>query len=109
MTRAINVSDVIDTNPVGALQLRVFLLCAAVLFVDGFDVQGITYYWPRWASRYVDRRSAVLLYIGKPDDAPPMLRLSIRYVAEHSEAVFGGRIYRVKTSELVFGTASVQR
>ena len=43
MTRAVNVSDIIDSRPVGALQLRVFLLCALVLFVDGFDVQGITY------------------------------------------------------------------
>lgn len=46
MTRAVNVSDVIDTNGVGGFQLRVFLLCAAVLFVDGFDVQGITYVAP---------------------------------------------------------------
>ena len=28
---------------------------------------------------------------------------------EHSEAVFGDRVYRVKTSELIFGAASVQR
>ncbi len=46
MTRAINVSEVIDSNAVGAFQLRVFLLCAAVLFVDGFDVQAITYVAP---------------------------------------------------------------
>ena len=46
MTRAVNVSDIIDTRGVGALQLRAFLLCAAVLFVDGFDVQGITYVVP---------------------------------------------------------------
>ena len=43
VTRAVNVSDVIDTHRVGAFQVRAFLLCAAVLFVDGFDVQGITY------------------------------------------------------------------
>jgi len=46
VTRAVNVSDIIDTRGVGAFQLRVFLLCAAVLFVDGFDVQGITYVVP---------------------------------------------------------------
>jgi AAHS family 4-hydroxybenzoate transporter-like MFS transporter len=46
VTRAINVSEVIDSNPVGGFQLRVFLLCAAVLFVDGFDVQAITYVAP---------------------------------------------------------------
>jgi AAHS family 4-hydroxybenzoate transporter-like MFS transporter len=43
VTRAVNVSDIIDTHPIGAFQMRAFLLCAAVLFVDGFDVQGITY------------------------------------------------------------------
>ena len=46
MTRAVNVSDIIDTHAIGAFQLRAFLLCAAVLFVDGFDVQGITYVVP---------------------------------------------------------------
>ena len=46
MALSINVTDVIDTHKVGAFQLRVFLLCAAVLFVDGFDVQGITYAAP---------------------------------------------------------------
>ncbi len=46
MSRVVDISAVIDTQPVGALQLRVFLLCAAVLFVDGFDVQGITYVVP---------------------------------------------------------------
>ena len=42
MARAINVSDIIDSRAVGGFQLRAFLLCAAVLFVDGFDVQAIT-------------------------------------------------------------------
>ena len=46
MSRAVNVSDIIDTRAVGAFQLRTFLLCAAVLFVDGFDVQAITYVAP---------------------------------------------------------------
>jgi MFS transporter, AAHS family, 4-hydroxybenzoate transporter len=46
VTRAVNVSDVVDQRPIGAFQLRAFLLCAAVLFVDGFDVQGITYVVP---------------------------------------------------------------
>ncbi len=46
MTRAVDVSDIIDTRGVGAFQLRAFLLCAAVLFVDGFDVQAITYVAP---------------------------------------------------------------
>ena len=46
MARSINVSKIIDANRIGSFQVRVFLLCAAVLFVDGFDVQGITYVAP---------------------------------------------------------------
>jgi MFS transporter, AAHS family, 4-hydroxybenzoate transporter len=46
VARAVNVADIIDTRPVGAFQLRAFLLCALVLFVDGFDVQCITYVVP---------------------------------------------------------------
>jgi AAHS family 4-hydroxybenzoate transporter-like MFS transporter len=46
VSRVVDISTVIDTQPVGAFQLRAFLLCAAVLFVDGFDVQGITYVAP---------------------------------------------------------------
>jgi len=46
VARAVNVSDIIDGRAIGTFQLRAFLLCAAVLFVDGFDVQGITYVAP---------------------------------------------------------------
>ena len=46
MSKPVDIAAVIDTQPIGAFQLRVFLLCAAVLFVDGFDVQGITYVAP---------------------------------------------------------------
>jgi AAHS family 4-hydroxybenzoate transporter-like MFS transporter len=59
VTRAINVSDVIDTSAVGALQLRAFLLCAAVLFVDGFDVQGITYVAPAISQEWGLARGAL--------------------------------------------------
>jgi MFS transporter, AAHS family, 4-hydroxybenzoate transporter len=46
VTNSVNVADVIDRQAIGALQARAFLLCAAVLFVDGFDIQGITYVAP---------------------------------------------------------------
>jgi len=52
VTRAVNVSEIIDERPIGAFQVRVFLLCAAVLFVDGFDVQGITYVVPTITSEW---------------------------------------------------------
>jgi len=46
VTKLVDVAEVIDAHRVGALQIRAFVLCAAVLFVDGFDVQGITYIAP---------------------------------------------------------------
>jgi AAHS family 4-hydroxybenzoate transporter-like MFS transporter len=46
MTHTVNVAQVIDGQAIGAFQIRAFALCAAVLFVDGFDVQGITYVAP---------------------------------------------------------------
>jgi AAHS family 4-hydroxybenzoate transporter-like MFS transporter len=46
VTQTVNVAEIIDGQKVGAFQIRAFLLCAAVLFVDGFDVQGITYVAP---------------------------------------------------------------
>jgi MFS transporter, AAHS family, 4-hydroxybenzoate transporter len=59
VTRAINISDVIDTSSVGPFQLRAFLLCAAVLFVDGFDVQGITYVAPAISQEWGLARGAL--------------------------------------------------
>ncbi len=46
MQKTIDVAAAIDAQRIGGLQIRVFLLCAAVLFVDGFDVQSITYVAP---------------------------------------------------------------
>ena len=46
MQRTIDAAATLDAQRIGGFQLRVFLLCAAVLFVDGFDVQGITYVAP---------------------------------------------------------------
>jgi AAHS family 4-hydroxybenzoate transporter-like MFS transporter len=57
--RAINVSDVIDSQPIGGFQVRVFLLCAAVLFVDGFDVQSITYVAPALSREWSLARGAL--------------------------------------------------
>ena len=37
---AIDVAGFIDQQPVGRFQIRLLLLCAAVLFIDGFDTQA---------------------------------------------------------------------
>src|ERR1700709_2274921 len=42
----IDVADFIDRQPVGRYQIGVLLICATVLFVDGFDTQAIGYVAP---------------------------------------------------------------
>jgi MFS transporter, AAHS family, 4-hydroxybenzoate transporter len=42
----IRVSDLVDDRPIGAFQISVFVLCAACLVLDGFDVQAMGYVAP---------------------------------------------------------------
>jgi AAHS family 4-hydroxybenzoate transporter-like MFS transporter len=35
------VSELIDASPVGALQIRVFVLCGAIVLLDGYDLQAL--------------------------------------------------------------------
>ena len=39
----VNIADVIDNSRIGGLQITLFLLCAACLILDGFDVQATGY------------------------------------------------------------------
>jgi AAHS family 4-hydroxybenzoate transporter-like MFS transporter len=45
-TDSVDVAAFIDAQPVGRYQIRLLLLCAAVLFIDGFDTQAIGYVAP---------------------------------------------------------------
>src|SRR5258708_35453177 len=49
---AVDVADFIDAQPVGPFQIRLLLLCAAVLFIDGFDTQAIGYVAPDLAREW---------------------------------------------------------
>jgi AAHS family 4-hydroxybenzoate transporter-like MFS transporter len=48
----IDLVDFIDRQPVGGLHLRLLLICAAVLFLDGFDTQAIGYVAPALAREW---------------------------------------------------------
>jgi AAHS family 4-hydroxybenzoate transporter-like MFS transporter len=48
----VDVADFIDAQPVGPFQIRLLLLCAAVLFIDGFDTQAIGYVAPDLAREW---------------------------------------------------------
>jgi AAHS family 4-hydroxybenzoate transporter-like MFS transporter len=42
----IDIADFVDAQPIGRFQVRLLLLCASVLFLDGFDTQAIGYVAP---------------------------------------------------------------
>ena len=49
---AIDVVAFIDQQPVGGFQLKLLAICAAVLFLDGFDTQAIGYVAPSLAKEW---------------------------------------------------------
>jgi AAHS family 4-hydroxybenzoate transporter-like MFS transporter len=51
-TPAIDLVDFIDRQPIGGFQIRLLLICAAVLFLDGFDTQAIGYVAPALAKEW---------------------------------------------------------
>jgi AAHS family 4-hydroxybenzoate transporter-like MFS transporter len=42
----LNLTELLESSPIGPLQIRVFLLCMACLIMDGFDVQAMGYAAP---------------------------------------------------------------
>ena len=42
----VNLTELLENSRVGALQVRVFVLCMACLIMDGFDVQAMGYTAP---------------------------------------------------------------
>src|ERR1700751_5173509 len=48
----IDIVDFIDQRPIGGFQIKLLLMCAAVLFLDGFDTQAIGYVAPALAREW---------------------------------------------------------
>ena len=46
MLRTVDVAEAIDSGPLGRFQIGIAALCAAVLFMEGFDAQTIAYVAP---------------------------------------------------------------
>ena len=40
---SIHIDELLDSNPIGGLQLRVVVLCFVLAVIDGFDAQIIAY------------------------------------------------------------------
>jgi AAHS family 4-hydroxybenzoate transporter-like MFS transporter len=56
---SVDVAGFIDAQPVGRFQIRLLLICAAVLFIDGFDTQAIGYVAPEIARDWKLGRGAL--------------------------------------------------
>lgn len=59
MATTIDIQHLIDDQPVGRAQIRLLLICAAVLFTDGFDTQAIGYVAPAIARDWSLPRGAL--------------------------------------------------
>jgi MFS transporter, AAHS family, 4-hydroxybenzoate transporter len=56
---AVDVATFIDAQPVGAFQIKLLLICATVLFLDGFDTTAIGYVAPALAKELNLSRAAL--------------------------------------------------
>lgn len=55
----VDVAELIDRQEIGRFQIKVLLLCAAAMFVDGFDTQAIGYVAPALSTALAVKPSAL--------------------------------------------------
>jgi MFS transporter, AAHS family, 4-hydroxybenzoate transporter len=98
VTGHVDVAHFIDRQPVSWYQVRLLLICGAVLFMDGYDTQAIGYVAPAIANDWKLARSALGpvfsaglfgLMIGALMLSPVADRIGRRMIIIISTAVFG--------------------
>jgi AAHS family 4-hydroxybenzoate transporter-like MFS transporter len=59
MANSIDVAKLIDERPIGRLQIWAVLLCAVIVFAEGFDVQAIAYVAPSISTAWALKKGAL--------------------------------------------------
>jgi AAHS family 4-hydroxybenzoate transporter-like MFS transporter len=55
----VNLTELLENSPVGAMHVRIFVLCMACLIMDGFDVQAMGYTAPAVLAEWGLERSVM--------------------------------------------------
>jgi MFS transporter, AAHS family, 4-hydroxybenzoate transporter len=98
----LDIAEVIDAQPVAGFQIRLLLLCAAVLFMDGFDTQAIGYVAPALARDWSLQRAALT-----PVFSAGLFRLMLGALTFGPLADRVGRKWIIVFSTIAFGAGAV--
>jgi AAHS family 4-hydroxybenzoate transporter-like MFS transporter len=102
MARTVNVADVIDGSKVGGFQIRIFVLCALVALLDGFDAQAIAFV----ASALAKKFDVPIAAFG-PIFGAGTLGLALGALILPPFADRFGRKYQIVLATLLFGVFSL--